>query len=157
MRLYSAEGMGQGAGLCCRQSRLQGIVGGLIVCAVTGGGALLFRHLGAPRLLWGGIAGLAALVAAIFLLDVFTRVRPTNWVLEVHPDGLRIHLRPLQPPPTDGAATALHVSYSEIDRVHRHIDTWSTPTARGSQPTVLWKQESLDLHLASGDTRELSP
>ena len=155
MRLHSGAGMGEGPGVCCRQSRLRGAVGGLFVCAFVVGGAFLLRHLGAPRLLWIGWAVLAAVCAPLFLREVLARFRPTNWVLRVDPDGLWINLRPLQPRPAAGAATAIHLRYAEIASVHRHIDTWSTPSTEAK--STHWKLESLDLHLAPDDTRELLP
>jgi hypothetical protein len=155
VNLHSGAGMGEGPGVCCRQSRLRGTVGGLFVCAFVVGGAFLLRHRGAPRLMWIGWAVLAAVCVLLFLREVRARFRPTNWVLRVAPDGLWVNLRPLQPAPTNGAATSLHLSYAEIARVHRHIDTWSTPSTQGG--STRWKLESLDVHLASGDTRGLSP
>jgi hypothetical protein len=155
MKLHSGEMMGEGPGVCCRQSRLRGTVGGLFVCAFLVGAVLLWRHLGAPRLMWVVFAVMAALCVPIFVRDIFAKFRSTNWVLRVDPDALWINLRPLQPRPAAGAATAIHLKYAEITRVHRHIDTWSTPSTRAK--STHWKLESLDLHLAPGATRELLP
>ena len=158
MKLHSGEGLGQGPGLCCRQSRLWGAVGGLFVCAFLVGMVLLLRHQGAPRLMWVGCAVMAAVCVPMFLRDILAKFRSTNWVLRVAPDGLWINLRPLQPCPAAGVATAIHLRYEEVARVHRHIDTWTTPSDEaGSDESTYWKLESLDLHLASGDTRALLP
>ena len=154
MNLYSGAGIGQGPGMCCRQSRLRGVVGGLFMCAFLVGLVLLLRHRGAPRLMWIGGAVMSALVVPVVLHTVLARFRPTNWVLRIDSDGLWINLRPLQTRPADGVATAVHLSDAEIARVHRHIDTWSTPSTHSG--STQWKQESLDLHLASVNTQELS-
>jgi len=113
------------------------------------------RHLGAPRLMWIGCAVMAAMCVPMFLRDTLAKFRSTNWVLRVDPDGLWINLRPLQPRPAAGAATAIHLRYAEIARVHHHVDTWSVPS--DSTASTDYKLESLDLHLASGDTRQLLP
>jgi hypothetical protein len=155
MELLSGEMMGEGPGVCCRQSRLRGTVGGVFVCAFLVGAPLLLRHRGAPRLMWVACAVMAAVCVPIFLRDIFAKFRATNWLLRVAPDGLWINLRPLQPRSAAGAPTAILLRYAEIARVHRHIDTWSTPST-GNKSTQ-WKLESLDLHLAPGDTRELLP
>src|SRR5262249_42667739 len=89
-----------------------------------------------------------------FLREAVVRFRPTNWVLRVDPDGLWINLRPLHARPAAGADTAVHLSYAEIVRVRQHVDTWSTPST--STGATQWKQKSLELHLASGDTRRLA-
>ncbi len=158
MKLHSGEDLGQEAGLCCRQSPLRGAVGGLFACAFLVGMVLLLRHRGAPRLMWVGCALLAGVCVPIFLRGVLAKFRSTNWLLRVGPDGLWINLRPLQPRPAAGVATAIHLGYGEIARVHRHIDTWTTPTGGGgSTQSTHWKLESLDLHLASGDARSLLP
>src|SRR5947209_5637537 len=99
MKLHSPEGLGQGPGLWCRQSRLRGAVGGLLACALLVGMPLLVRHLGAPRFMWVVCAVIAAVSVPIFLRDILAKFRPTNWVLWVRPDGLWVNLRPLQPLP----------------------------------------------------------
>ena len=154
MKLYSEEGMAEGPGLCCRQSRLRWAIGGLFLCAFVAGGGILARHAGAPRWVWVAWTVVATLGVAIILRGLLARFRPTNWVLRVQPDGLWMNLRPLQGRPAAGAATVFHLSYAEVTRAHRHIDTWSTPSTEGGSTD--WKQESLELHLASGDTRELA-
>jgi hypothetical protein len=105
--------------------------------------------------MWVVCAVLAALCVPIFLRDILAKFRSTNWVLRIDPDGLWINLRPLQPLPAAGTPTAIHLRYAEIARVHRHIDTWSTPSAQAG--STHWKLESLDLDLATGEARELSP
>ncbi len=179
MKLLSGEGLVQGTGLCCRQSRLRGVIGALLVCAFLIGAVFLVRRSASPVLrgslyqdrarrgiavsgqrevpqyLWIGFAVVGALVVPLVLRDTFAKFRSTNWVLRVDPDGLWINLRPLQRHPAAGTATAIHLKYAEIARAHRHVDTWSVPSSEAR--STHYKLESLDLHLASVDTRPLLP
>jgi hypothetical protein len=154
MKLHSVTEMGEVAGVCCRQSRLRGAVGALIFSALLVGAVFLARHAGAPWFVWGGCAVAAGLFVPILIRDALAKFRSTNWVLRTHPDGLWINLRSFQKRPAAEAATVVQVTYEEIDRAHRHIDTWTTPTPKGGSSH--WKLESLDLHLASDDTRDLA-
>jgi hypothetical protein len=155
MRLHSGAEMSEGPGLCCRQSRLRGVAGGLFACAFIIGTVFLWHRSGFPKFVWVGGAVMMALVVPNFIRTVIARFRSTNWLLQVDSDGLWINLRSLQRNSAAAAATVVHLRYGEIACVHRHIDTWSTPSNRAG--SVQWKKESLDLHLASVDTRGLLP
>jgi hypothetical protein len=167
MKLHSVTEMGPVAGVCCRQSRLRGAVGALILSAILVGAIFLGRHVGAPWFVWGGCAVVAGLFVPIVIRDALAKFRSTNWVLRVDPDGLWINLRSFQQRSAAEAATVVQVNYEEIDHAHWHIDTWTTPTSNSrslqtwTTPTstgrsVQWKLESLDLHLVSDDTRDLA-
>jgi hypothetical protein len=148
--------MDQGAGVCCRQSPLRGAIGGLIVCAFLIGFVFLLRHRGVPWFVWGGCAVLAALLKHLFITDALAKFRRTNWLLWIRPDDLWVNLRSYQNYHLPDAATVLHLSYEEIAYAHRHLETWSTPSSAASTAGTRWKEESLELHLASGDTREIA-
>lgn len=156
MKLYSVADMGQVSGVCCRQSRLRGVVGALIWLLILVGGVFFWRHMGAPWFVWAGWAVLAGLFVPVVVRDTRAKFRPANWVVRVGPDGLWVNLRSLQTRTAAEGVTVARVSYDEIDHAHRHIDTWTTPTEEASLASCHWKLESLDLHLVSGDTQVLT-
>ena len=156
MKLTSVTEPGQTAGVCCRQSRLRGAVGALIWLIILFGGIFFWRHFGAPAFVWAGWVVLAGLFAPVVVRDTLAKFRPTNWVMRVEPEGLWINLLSFRQQPAADAATVVRVNYDEIDHAHRHIDTWTTPTEESSLASCHWKLESLDLHLASDDTRDLA-
>jgi hypothetical protein len=169
MKFYSPKDVDPGAGVRCRQSPLRGAIGGLIVCAAFIGGVFVCRHVGAPAPVWILGTILAALIVALVVADTMAKFRSMNWVLWIRPDGLWVNLRSYQNRHLPEAATVHHLPYPEIACAHRHLETWSIPSAgravgigAGSAPWVgyragtKWKEESLKLHLASGDTREIA-
>ncbi len=144
------------AGVCCRESRLWGAVGGLVLCAAFVGIAFLWRYAQAPVPVWALCAIVAAVVVPLVARDVAAKFRSTNWLLWAHPDGLWVNLRSYQNYHLPEAATVLHLPYEEIACARRHVETWSTPGPVGHDPDTLWKEESLELRLAPGDTREIA-
>jgi hypothetical protein len=156
MKVDSPKNMDQVAGMCCRQSPLRGLVGGLIFCAVLIGLVFLLRHGGVPWFVWGWCAVWAALLEHWILADALAKFRSANWLLRLGPDGLWINLRSYQNGHLPEAATVLHLRYEEIASAHRHLDTWSTPSEPSSNAGTHWKQESLELSLVSGETREIA-
>jgi hypothetical protein len=156
MKVDSPKNMGQVAGMCCRQSRLRGLVGGLIVCAFLIGVVFILWQRGFSGFVWGGCAVLAALLGAWFVADAVAKFRSQNWLLWVGPDGLWINLRWHQNRHLPEAATVVHLPYAEIASARRHVETWSTPSRPSSSAGTHWKLESLELSLVSGETREIA-
>ncbi|HEY1376216.1 MAG TPA: hypothetical protein VGF55_05450 [Gemmataceae bacterium] len=156
MKVIAPKTMGQVAGTCCRQSPLRGLAGSLIFCAILVGSVLLLWHQGFPRFVWGWCAVLAALLVPWLLADALKKFRPTNWLLRLGPDGLWVNLRSYQNGRLPEAATVLHLPYREIASARRHLETWSTPSEPASLAGTHWRQESLELSLASGETREIA-
>jgi hypothetical protein len=156
MNVDAPNNMGQVDGMCCRQSPLRGLVGALIVCAFLIGAVFLLWHRGFPWFVWGGSAVLAALLVAWFRADALAKFRSANWLLRLGPDGLWINLRSYQNHHLPEAATVLHLPYKKIACAHRHIETWSTPADPAGLTLRQWKQESLELSLASGATGEIA-
>jgi hypothetical protein len=156
MRFDSPKNMAQMAGMCCRQSRLRGLIGGLLVCAFLIGFVLILRQRGVPSFVWGGCAVLAALLVPWFLADMLAKFRPENWLVRFGPDGLWINLRSYQNRRFPEADTVLYLPYTEIASARRHIETWTTPMEPNSLAGTHWKQESLELTLVSGETREIA-
>ena len=156
MTVVSPKNMGPVAGLCCRQAPVRGLVGVLIGSAVLVGAVFLLRHFGAPWYFWGAFAALAALIVPLFLANALAKFRPTNWLVRLGPDGLWVNLRSYQNHHLPEAATVLHLPYAEIASARRHLETWTTPARPASNAGTHWKRESLELSLASGDTREIA-
>jgi hypothetical protein len=171
MKLYSPKDVDQVAGVRCRQSRLRGVLVGLIVCAGFIGAVFLFRHVGAPAPVRIGGVILAALVVVLVLADMVARFRSVNWQVWIRPDGLWINLRSYQNRHLPDAATVLHLPYEEIACAHRHLETWTTPVwdrtvgvgvnqwkagTVGGYRSTEYKVESLELSLASGDTQGIT-
>jgi len=156
MKVVSPNNMDPVDGMCCRQSPLRGLVGGLIVGAFLIGLVFLLWHRGLPWFVWGGCAVLAALLVPWFLADALAKFRSTNWLVRFGPDGLWINLRSYQNRRLPEAATVLHLRYKEIASARRHLETWSTPAEPNSLAGTHWKQESLELSLAAGETREIA-
>jgi hypothetical protein len=148
--------MDQAAGMCCRQSSLRGLVGSLVPCAILIGFVFLTRHGGVPWFVWGGCAVLAAFLVPWLLADALAKFRSKNWLLRIGPDGLWINLRCYQNHHLPEAPTVLHLRYEEIASAHRHLETWSTPSEPSSNAGTRWNQESLELSLVSGETREIA-
>src|SRR5262245_15332882 len=156
MKLVSPTNMDQVAGMCCRQSRLRGLVGSLVFCAILIGLVFLLWQQEFPWFAWGWCAVLTALLVPWILADALLKFRSTNWLLRLGPDGLWINLRSYQNRHFPEAATVLHLPYEEIASARRHLETWSTPSEPSSNTGTHWKQESLELSLVSGDTREIA-
>jgi hypothetical protein len=156
MKVDSPKNMDQVAGLCCRQAPLRGLVGGLIFCAILIGVVFLALYGGFPWFVWGGCAVVAALFVPWILAVALAKFRSTNWLLRLGPDGLWINLRCWQNHHLPEAATVLHLRYEEIASAHRHVETWSTPSEPSSDTGTYWNQESLELSLVSGETREIA-
>jgi hypothetical protein len=155
MKVDSPKNM-EVAGMCCRQSPLRGLIGGLIVCAFFIGFVLILRHWEVSGFVWGGCAVLAALLVPWFLADALAKFRSANWLLRLGPEGLWINLRSYQNHRLPEAATVLYLPYEEIASAHRHLETWSTPAEPTSNAGTHWKQESLELALVSGQTRKIA-
>jgi hypothetical protein len=156
MKVDSPKNMGRVAGMCCRQSRLRGLVGALIFCAILIGPVFLLRQREAPWFLWGCCEVLATILVPFVIVDALAKFRSANWLLWLGPDGLWVNLRSCQNHRLPEAATVLHLTYEEIARARRHTETWSTPGGRSGQSATPWKQESLELSLVSGDTWKIA-
>lgn len=156
MTVGSPTNMGPVAGLCCRQAPVRGLVGGLVGCAVLVASAFLVWYRGAHWIFWGTFAVVAALIVPLVLGSALAKFRSTNWLVRLGPDGQWINLRSYQNHFLPEAATVLHLPYAEIASARRHVETWTTPAEPNSNAGTHWKQESLELSLVSGDTREIA-
>lgn len=155
MKLYtSSETPLVGATLVCRQGRLAGTIGCLVMAAIFGGAPVFWHAVGAPWFLWVPFALLAVLLVPMLVGDIFARWRSSNWLLAIRPDGVWIHFRSYQDRAEPEALTVVHFSYAEIAAVRQHVQTFSVP--RGDRVHFTQhKLKCLDLCLAQGDTEEL--
>lgn len=156
MKFDSPKNMNQLTGMCCRQSPVRGLISSLIFCAILIGFVLLLWHAGFPWLVWGWVALLSVLLVPWIVADAWLKFRSTNWLLRLGRDGLWINLRSYQNRHLPDAATVLCLRYEEIASARRHVETWSTPSEPASLRGTYWKQESLELTLVSGATREIA-
>ena len=156
IKVLSPADIDQTAGTCCRQSRVRGLIGSLIVCTFLIGFVLVLWQRGVHWLFWGGFAALAALLVPWFLADALAKLRSANWLLRIGSDGLWINLRSYQNRGLPIADTVVHLPYEEIASARRHLDSWSTPMEPSSLAATHWKQESLELTIVSGTTREIA-
>jgi hypothetical protein len=156
IKVHSLAEMNQTAGTCCRQSPVRGIVGSLIVCSFLIGFVLILWQRGVHWLFWGGCAALAALLVPWFIADALAKLRSANWLVRLGSDGLWINLRSYQNRGLPVADTVVHLPYEKIVSARRHLESWSTPKEPSSLSATHWKQESLDLTIVSGQTREIA-
>ena len=131
MKLDSPTNMGQVAGVCCRQAPLRGLLCALILCACFFGAAVLVWQQKFPWFVWGWCAAWAALIAPQIIADALAKFRSTNWLVWLGPDGLWINLRPLQPRPAAGVATA------KLGRLSWALELYGNrPPLRHPAPTI---------------------
>lgn len=156
IKVHSSAEMQQTAGTCCRQSPVRSIVGSLIVCSFLIGFVLVLWQRGVHWLFWGGCAALAALLVPWFIADALAKLHSMNWLVRLGSDGLWINLRSYQNRGLPMAETVVHLPYKEIASARRHLESWSTPMEPSSLSATHWKQESLDLTIVSGQTREIA-
>ena len=142
-------------GLCCRQSRLAGVVRLIVWCGLLAIAPVSGWHFGKPWVLWIGVA-VAALVIPLAVLDLAAMFRATNWLLRIGSDGLWINLlsyrdRDIVP----DAPSVLYLGYGEIASVGRHTESYTTPVKTASEASTEWRDESLEIELTHDQTQEL--
>ncbi len=111
---------------------------------------------GSPLVCLGRVRGAGSLARGLVPRRCAGEVSAANWLLRLGPDGLWINLRSYQNSHLPEAATVVHLPYKEIASARRHLEIWTTPSEPNSLAGRHWKQESLELSLASGDTREIA-
>jgi hypothetical protein len=147
--------------LCCRQSRLAGVVRLLVCCGVLSIPLVVARNFGLAWLVWLCAAG-ALLILPIMLLDLAALFRSSNWILQVGRDGVWINLRSYRDRDPHGGEV-LRLRSSEIMSIGRHIEAYSTPSKTSSPPSAgkavgadtVWRDEFLEIRLKSAQADEL--
>ena len=154
MKLYRCQEVKpDGTGLVCRQGRLSGAVMVLLFSGILIGLPIVLWQIGAPKFISVILALLAVGIVPMLLGDLRARLRPTNWLLWIHQDGLWINFRSYQDQSEQDALTVVHLDYSEILEAGRFVERFTTPSSEGG--SVLQKLESLDIQLQHTDTGEL--
>lgn len=155
MQLHTAsEVIPDNSGLLCRQSRLRAVFATSLFCALIAGIPFVWWRLAAPWPVWGGCALLALFLVPLLVHDLLLRLRSSNWLLWIRPDGLWIRFRSYQDQhaPDDAPATA-QIEFSEIARVQPLVESYSTPSGRNN--SVRHREQALLIHLNGEQGREL--
>lgn len=144
-----------------RESRLRGAIFFTVFAFLTGGalalgiaGTLRDDVASFPPILAYILAAGFALFASVALAGLRASLRPTNWLLRYHPDGLCIKFRSYLNahfPPED--PVAFYVPNSEISWVRKTRETRVIPDKGEGEATERWTY--LDLKLGSPDTTRL--
>lgn len=150
MKLHGATEVSlNSSGLLCRQSRLWGLVGTVLICAFLAAFPLLWWQLGAPWPVWGGCTLLAMVTIPLLIHDLLLRLRSSSWLLWIRTDGLWIRFRSYQDDSADdGTAAVAQLDYTEIRRIQPLVEIYSTPSGDG-QSSVRHREEALLILLNS--------
>lgn len=140
--------------LLCRQGRLMGGVGVLVLSLALTGAPVLWYYVDAPWFVWGVCALLAVVIVPMLLGDLRARFRPTNWLLWASPDGIWINFRSYQDEAPDETPAAVYLDYREIAAAREFVETYTTPSSPGN--STYWKVRSLELRLHEQATSELA-
>lgn len=139
------------SGLLCRQSRLWASLATTLMCLVLAGIPVMWWQLGAPWPVWGGCTLLALFIVPMLIRALLLRLRASNWLMWIRPDGLRINFRSYQDVSApDEAAAVVHLEFSEIARVQRLSESYSTPVGHGHS-SVRHRELALLVHLVKAD------
>jgi len=141
------------ASLVCRQNRLGGTIGGLVMVIVLAGAGPLWRYLEAPSIVWGACVLLALLVAPMIAGNIRSLYRPENWTLVIEPAGVWVHLRSPYNWHFPEAPTALFLQRSEIASVRSYRSR--SPERVGVSRTAKAHTTALEIELAQDATEEL--
>jgi hypothetical protein len=157
MRLYQPSEVSFGkTEIICRQTRLLTTVMYLFFVSVLVGSPVLWRHVGAPWIAWGGIAALAVLVAPSILFGTIPALwRRSNWLLAVQPDGLWVNLRTYGNDHFAEGQTVVWFDLAEISAARTHVERCTTPSGGEPGGTTQRRTTHLQLELAHADTEQL--
>jgi hypothetical protein len=143
-----------GRGTVYRQGRLQGAIATLLFTVVFGGAPVLWYQVGAPWFVWGLCAALAMLVVPMLIADFLAKLRDTNWIVWVRPDGLRINFRSYQDRGSGDTETVVELDFAEVAEVRQAGEVYYTPGTEGG--SVRHSVKSLEIVLTHDRTDELS-
>lgn len=133
-----------------------GSISAVVMSLILAGAPVMWWWLEAPWPVWGGCTLLAVFVVPFLIQDLRAKFRPTNWLLWIRSDGLWIHFESYQDCRPDAAdATVVHLDYSEIGRIQRHVETYTTPSGYHGRRSTRWTEKALLIHLKQADTGTL--
>ena len=121
---------------------------GLIGLWIGWHGGVRFPGGGIPRMV-GYVCGVSlGLLAAFQSLDFRARLRPTNWLVQIHRDGLLVHLRSFRNFHfADTGPTALFIPYADIESARATIVVGTVPGSERHERTDR-KRRTVVLELA---------
>jgi hypothetical protein len=143
-----------GRGTLYRQGRLQGAIASLVFTLILGGAPILWYKVGAPWFVWVLCGALALLIVPMVIGDFLSKLRDTNWIVWLRPDGLWINFRSYQDRGTTDTETVVELDFAEIAEVRQTGDVYYTPSTEGG--SVRHSVKSLEIVLAHDRTDELA-
>jgi hypothetical protein len=146
--------MPDGRGTLYRQGRLQGALASLLFTVVFGGAPILWYRVGAPWFVWAPCAALALVIVPLVLGDFLAKLRDTNWIVWLRPDGLWINFRSYQDRGSRDTETVIELDFAEIAEVRQAGEVYYTPSTEGG--SVRQSIKSLEIVLTHDRTDELA-
>jgi len=142
-----------GSGHVYRQGRVMGVINVLVLGGVLIAAPFLWYFLRAPWPIWSICAALAVLVVPMLVGDLRARMRDTNWVLWLRPDGAWVNFRSYQDTSATDARCIVKFDYREIAQARKHVQRYTMPSQ--GHRTTSYVMHSLELTLAHADTAAL--
>lgn len=152
--------------VCCRQSRVVGILQTVVWCVVLSLPPILGWNFRLWWLFWIGLI-LAIVLIPLIVQNLLLLFRPTNWVLRIGRDGLWLNLLTYRDKPTS-APSIVQFDYDELASAGKHVERYSTPTddpdlmtsanvmsSKKMSGSTSWRSEFLELQLKQPQTGEL--
>ncbi len=148
--------------LCCRQSRLVGILQAVVWCVALSLPPILGWNYGLWWLFWIGVI-VATLLFPLIVKNMLLLFRATNWVARVGRDGLWINLLSYRDKPSS-APSIVHFNYDELASAGQHAERYSTPSKAPTADSqgagkigssTLWRSDFLEIQLRQEQTAEL--
>lgn len=142
-----------GRGLCARQSRLAGLLFGLLMIAMFAASPVVLWYQGAPPLFVFVFAMAGLCVILLLVGDLRARLRRTNWLLWLAPEGVWINLRSYQATHLTDPPTVVFLEYSDLAAAGQR--TFSTITRRKNGRGTYHRDSTLELRLTDSDVTGL--
>ncbi len=146
--------------LCCRQSRLVGMLQAVVWCVALSLPPILGWSYRLWWVFWIGVI-VATLCFPLIVKNMLLLFRATNWVARIGRNGVWINLLSYRDTPSS-APSIVHLDYDELAGAGKHVQRYSTPseTARATSPAKIsgstqWRSEFLEIQLRQPQTDEL--
>jgi hypothetical protein len=143
-----------GRGTLYRQGRLQGALASLLFTVAFGGAPILWYRVGAPWFVWALCAALALVIVPLVIGDFLSKLRGTNWIVWIRPDGLWINFRSYQDRAANDTETVVELDFAEIAEVRQAGEVYYTPSTEGG--SVRQSVKSLEIVLTHDRSDELA-
>jgi hypothetical protein len=143
-----------GRGTVYRQGRLAGAMAALLFTSFFGAGPFLLSRAGAPWWITALCAVFGVLLIPIVVSDWLAKLRDTNWIVWLRPDGLWINFRSYQDRGPTDVETVVRLEFAEVAEVREIRDLYYTPSSDGG--SVRHSLKSLEITLTHDRTDELA-